>query len=52
MGYGSSYPVCLEIKIRLNVLIALSYLYDHFKEDMKDNEIDLIFMISLKKDVL
>lgn len=23
--------------------IALSYLYDHFKEDMKDNEIDLIF---------
>lgn len=24
-------------------MIALSYLYDHFKEDMKDNEIDLIF---------
>ena len=33
----------LRSKIRLNVLIALSYLYDHFKEDMKDNEIDLIF---------
>ena len=25
------------------MLIALSYLYDHFKEDMKDNEVDLIF---------
>lgn len=24
-------------------MIALSYLYDHFKENMKDNEIDLIF---------
>lgn len=33
----------LRSKIRLNVLIALSYLYDHFKENMKDNEIDLIF---------
>lgn len=33
----------LRSKMRLNVLIALSYLYDHFKEDMKDNEIDLIF---------
>lgn len=33
----------LRSKIRLNVLIALSYLYDHFKEDMKDNEVDLIF---------
>lgn len=42
----------LRSKIRLNVLIALSYLYDHFKENMKDNEIDLIFMILLKKDVL
>lgn len=25
------------------MLIALSYLYDHFKENMKDNEVDLIF---------
>ena len=33
----------LRSKIRLNVLIALSYLYDHFKENMKDNEVDLIF---------
>lgn len=33
----------LRSKIKLNVLIALSYLYDHFKENMKDNEIDLIF---------
>lgn len=33
----------LRSKIRLNVLIALSYLCDHFKENMKDNEIDLIF---------
>lgn len=33
----------MRSKIRLNVLIALSYLYDHFKENMKDNEIDLIF---------
>ena len=23
--------------------MALSYLYDHFKENMKDNEVDLIF---------
>ena len=37
----------LRSKIRLNVLIALSYLYDHFKEDMK---LILFFMISLKKD--
>lgn len=33
----------LRSKIRLNVLRALSYLYDHFKENMKDNEVDLIF---------
>lgn len=33
----------LRSKIRLNALIALSYLHDHFKENVKDNEVDLIF---------
>lgn len=43
MGKVPAIVRCLRSKIRLNVLIALSYLYDHFKENIKDNEIDLIF---------